>query len=161
METKKVLDTLNGKLPEINKKFENINLGGCGVFAYLLHTMLENKGVESKVVLINPHNFKMSFNHLKEQTNNSFDVNQFMEKVGYLVHLMVLIDNRYVDSTGVYDCLSLHPNSSFSNKTDNGEFPIGSLKNLIDCTNAWNDIFDRAQIPAIEKELEILVEEIL
>jgi hypothetical protein len=43
---------INQKLNRIRISVKNINLGGCGLFAYHMYDVLKNRGIESKILLL-------------------------------------------------------------------------------------------------------------
>lgn len=43
---------INTKLNRIRTQVKNINLGGCGLFAYHMHLTLKDRGIESKILLL-------------------------------------------------------------------------------------------------------------
>ena len=43
---------INSKLNRIRTQVKNINLGGCGLFAYHMYLALKDRGIESKILLL-------------------------------------------------------------------------------------------------------------
>jgi len=43
---------INSKLSRIRNQVKNINLGGCGLFAYHMYLSLKDRGIESKILLL-------------------------------------------------------------------------------------------------------------
>jgi hypothetical protein len=43
---------INSKLNRIRTQVKNINLGGCGLFAYHMYIALKDRGIESKILLL-------------------------------------------------------------------------------------------------------------
>jgi len=43
---------INNKLNRIRISVKNINLGGCGLFAYHMYDVLKNRGIKSEIILL-------------------------------------------------------------------------------------------------------------
>ena len=71
-------ETINTKILSIKISVKNINLGGCGLFAYHMFDVLKKKGIESEILLLGS----------KENP----------------IHIILnLYDGSYLDSNGIFE----------------------------------------------------------
>ncbi len=69
---------INQKLNRIRISVKNINLGGCGLFAYHMYDVLKNRGIKSEILLLG-------------STENPIHI------------ILKLEDGSYLDSRGIRD----------------------------------------------------------
>jgi hypothetical protein len=69
---------INNKLNRIRISVKNINLGGCGLFAYHMYDVLKNRGIKSEIILLG-------------STENPIHI------------ILKLQDGSYLDSRGIRD----------------------------------------------------------
>ena len=121
---------INQKLNRIRLSVKNINLGGCGLFAYHMYDVLKNRGIEPQILV-----FHYEGDGPKENP----------------IHIIVkLQDGSYLDSRGFFntqkDILKYFINFDISEMDGDKLFrlsPISKteLENML--TNVkWNKAFD-------------------
>jgi hypothetical protein len=80
---KMLLSELNENISRIDSKLPYIELGGCGIFSYLLHNKLKDKyGIESEIV------YQYG---LHENCEIQFS------------HILIKIDDKVIDNKGMYE----------------------------------------------------------
>lgn len=140
------------KFQEINARIENINNGGCGVFAESAFNMLSELGLKPKLVIIALDSVK-SLTKSCVSNKASFSYTPFH-------HIVIQINGKYLDSKGLYNNLS---------ETEHYKSGFGVVKGLpIDLLSewnkeefGWNPKFDREKnVEKIEDELFYVKEKI-
>jgi len=114
------------KIQEINKRYPNINYGGCGAFSYYLHQTLKKKyGQEVSIVYI----------PCEKTPENAFGVK--------FRHMMVSWKNWYIDNNGFY-----------SNHSKGIEISPRTLKAMIDVPHLWNSQFEKSNTESMIEDLK-------
>lgn len=155
---RKVIYQLEPALPSIHEKFPSINWGGCGVFANLLTTELDKLGVKYKIIWIgnNPNDKKQIKKIFKEKGDKVilWDFNEI--GIG-VAHFMVKIGRKFVDASGVYKSLN---DTEWWNYRLRCEVTKENLNSVSVSHLGWNNMFDRKQIPRVEREVKSLFKKI-
>lgn len=123
MDNTKVHDILKTKVAAINSELNNINAGGCGLFALEMHKALKEKGVKSSVVLVNRSGYdkqevdsliksaqqkgiNSSYQHLiKRKKRDGVRLPNMQNR-----HICVKVGNKLYDNNGIYkgEAISKH-----------------------------------------------------
>lgn len=108
---------INSKLNRIRISVKNINLGGCGLFAYHMYDVLKNRGIEPEILLLGS----------KENP----------------IHIIVkLHDGSYLDSRGIRDSKE-ELLKEFDGNSGCGLSIISKTELEVMLTNVkWNKAFD-------------------
>jgi len=105
---------INNKLNRIRISVKNINLGGCGLFAYHMYDVLKNRGIKSEIILLG-------------STENPIHI------------ILKLQDGSYLDSRGIRDTkeelLKEFDNNPLSTIS---KIKLGKMLNEV----KWNKAFD-------------------
>lgn len=139
----------------INKQVENINCGGCGVFAYLMGTALNKfDNCNTRVRVVSYSNKpKKDLNSLVPENRN--ETSEWNRNGVYFNHIVleVTLNNKVfnIDSNGIY-------------KDDNdtlidGSIPVHFIKRIVSGRRGWNSWFDRTDIPLIAKSIRKFTKE--
>lgn len=112
---------LNERLTKVDG-IPNVNCGGCAFVAFHIYNALKNKGFDTKYIIL----------------GEGDDI----------YHVMVLVDNYLVDSTGIYENTGQHPYFDYVRVCTliNEKELERRLKN-----HRWNPRFKTRYIPLIEK----------
>ncbi len=142
------LETL---LSTINKTFENINSGGCGHFGLMLGRKLETTGKKVSVICLQKIINKDDIEIIKKAYGVLPDeLKELNKNGGYLSHIMIKFENKYIDSTGIYE-KELHTQyKDFHIMTETSLDKLESWCN----TGDWVKIFDVKQLPKISRVLD-------
>lgn len=138
---------------EVGIQFENVNWGGCGVFAYYAHIFLARLGIHTKIRVVNmfgDEDDAPSIGEVFERMdawNEAYTISNFGENGLHFNHVVLeLEDGTLMDCMGEY-----HPDpDSFLYE---GDFPAPALRLIIGGYKGWNDHFDRTQIPGMVKAI--------
>jgi len=109
------------------QSIENINSGGCGIFAYLLSEQLSKYNVE--------------FQYCYMERSKS-DIINALEHNWVPYHIVIKIKNKYIDSKYILNRKSIMSKNVNINSMRIVNIDDKYLKNLID-TEDWNDMYDR------------------
>jgi hypothetical protein len=151
MEVDKVISVFS-ELSIIQKKFERINSGGCGVVALCISEELNKRNIKHDIVWIG--NFGSSAKDKKKldkviKGNSAPTLNDFNKTGVYLQHAMIRFNNFYfIDGSGVYEG---YQNTKHSYLEIVTKIETNVLKSLVDCPYGWNPMFDRQFIPKIKR----------
>lgn len=123
---------LERKISFLNRKYSNINYGGCGIFTYYLYKVLKYKyGVDVDVVYYpseTPPGLKPDY-----------DV--------YFTHILLEIKNIcIIDNNGLYSI-----NKSLS------KLSINKLEEMINIPLLWNNVFDHNDSISLIKDMEEII----
>lgn len=161
----KSLHTALEQLQTDMHNIENLNLGGCGVFAMYVCKELKNLGIDAEVVTATHEGcspsvveYRMKANNLKKKHRksayywdlNGLDRSHIGVRFKWGLHTFTYDSNaiRYARKTfGII-------NGNHGWKCD---YPFGQgmspkqIKPLVQDSEYWNDSFDRKQIPLVKK----------
>ena len=139
---------------DINNAAENINDGGCCVFAAKLGEQLSKFGKVSIRVIGYENEWGRNINDIREVVNDNFDVTEWQSNGVSFWH--VFIEFKYkrtlyqIDSTGVYNVNRGQTLVPKHNALLDGCFTIDEAKQFASTPKGWNRCFDRNKIPLIE-----------
>ena len=139
----------------INNQIEDINFGGCGVFAYLMGTALNKfENCEARVRIVNYRNKpKKEINSLVPKDKS--DPTNWNKKGVRFNHIILEIKLNgkvfLIDSNGLYED---------SDKIIEGSIPVHFIKRVVSRPKGWNDWFDRNLIPHMAKLIRKFTKEL-
>jgi hypothetical protein len=148
-----LFEVLKNDIPQVEERFDRINAGGCGVFALSLSDELNKKDIAHKIVWIGDalrnetEELHKKIHHIFE-SNENLTLDTFNNKGLYLSHVMVVIDGKYIDATGLYDGFS---QTSWLHRKVITEITNEQLRILADNEDGWNCSFDRELIPNVKE----------
>jgi hypothetical protein len=116
---------------DIANNIDNINCGGCGVFASLLAKKLPN----AKIAVFERHN----------------TVEELLENNEAMSHCMVEWDNKYIDGKIVVNKSEAF---QWNDVPFNGYINLSDLETLLQYKSTWNPTFNRNQIPKLQEIIE-------
>ncbi len=143
--TKQYIKNLETLLHCINSIFKNINAGGCGHFALMLGKKLKLEGHKVKVVCLQKFCENDDIEEIKkiyELAPN--DLKELNSKGAYLTHIMLKVNNYYIDSTGIYNNSNI-----YSNFEEAAQVDLNKLENWCN-SEGWVKTFDIAQLPKMK-----------
>ena len=130
----------------INGRVNDINYGGCGIFAEHLYLTLIKLKIKAELVVICPKAEAMDQRILTGQRSWGADA---------IGHILVRVDNKLFDSEGVYSShkkVGTYYQSGYSELSEKLTLPV--LKKWNGNPNQWNYRFNRKDIPVIKKEFK-------
>ena len=133
----RMLMYLDKKICTIECEINNINRGGCAVFANILGTKLDEIGIPYEIAFL----YTGDVEHLENNRNNTLGD---LLDVGFsLKHVMIKIHGKYVDSEGIVDhYLEIENWSECTEVIADKEM----LDHFAGHPNGWNQMFDRSDI---------------
>jgi hypothetical protein len=151
MKSAKLLSVLNG-LSIIEKKYSEVNCGGCGAVALYISDELNKRDIKHDIVWIGDSFFvnkKLIKSILKSNTNVT--LGEFNNNGIYLSHAMIRIrkglNYYFVDATGVYNGFK---NTEWKHRDILAKLKFEELKPLVDSADGWNEMFNRNDMPKIK-----------
>jgi len=142
MNKKELLSKYKKVIKKVNKKIEYINHGGCGVFALELGKQLKKHGIDFNYVMLFRSIDDDDKTYVQDLIKNNM-VRDFNFETEW-THIVIKVGKKYIDGEEVKKTLDK------VGLTMTEEF----LENLVGQEMYWNDMFDRNQIPKIQKILE-------
>lgn len=154
--TQSFLSNLTTALLTVNNKYTTINYGGCGAFAKILNDILLSKGYNVKYVMLSRHDSTIR-NINMNCSSCMLDVNIRNIADDAWDHIMLLVNGRLIDSTGIYSKVKEIP--EFENYKLSVPLPVKCFNTITSpkYNGMWNRKFQRSLIPDIEKELQTLI----
>lgn len=146
----------------IGKQFSRINVGGCGVFAYLLAKELCSIGIDAKVAWLDVYPqsdevVEVFNNLLNDSINNEINLHVLNANGIRCAHCMVLVDGHYIDGNGVVSKLVGKWERFYHTTTITWE----QLQPLAENKTGWNEMFDRKHIPKVKKNIKKVVKSLV
>lgn len=137
---------------------ENINCGGCGIFAYLVAEKLQNLGLD--VEIVTPvDSWSVAANRVRHRIKNPVDAHEWSDNGLSRAHLAV----RFKTKTGniyTYDSETLYKGGSLFGKRlyrTNRRFGTGltikETKAMCKRVEGWNREFNRTEVPEIRRKI--------
>lgn len=139
----------------INNQIEDINNGGCGVFAYLMGTALNKfENCEARVRVVNYWDKpETEINSLVPKDKS--DPKNWHENGVHFNHIIleVKLNNKVflIDSEGLYED---------SDRIIKGSIPVHFIKRVVSGPKGWNVWFNRNHIPHMAKLIRKFVKEL-
>lgn len=148
---RQTLDTLGRR---INKWYPKINNGGCCVFAGIVGNELQKRGIETNIIVgAYGASEAQDIDQIRARVNKSGDVGEWNANGVYFNHVGVEFfhdgDGFHYDTDGVHYADSklkhwvLYP----------GRLTVEEAILLSQHREAWNEEFDRAQIPSLRRHI--------
>jgi len=147
--TKSFKTKLDKTMKKLDKLYNTINCGGCGIFASELGNVLKQKGLNVKYLLVLKYKPHVEIAQRYARENKILDLNNL-----HWGHVMVLVDKKLVDSEGVFN--KLNERFKSGRKYYGVELPEVTLNEWLTpkYESNWNRTFDRGKlVPKIKKEL--------
>jgi len=141
-----IIKYLNTELPKINSTINNINAGGCGVFASILGERLEKLGFKPKYVLLTSKSYN-KVNYGRKYIKDNKDV-KIWELDEYITasHVVVSLSGYYIDSSG---CHKIGKEDWYCDKKrlkKGIDINLDTLKRFCDDESYWNTEFAKYKI---------------
>jgi hypothetical protein len=149
------LKQLVSEYQDINFKVQNLNRGGCGIFAEHLYITLKKMGYKPRIVCLTRDK-----EQLKEFVQlNTTDCSDFYNlSIG---HVVIMINGKLIDSRGIHNTVDECWSSRFLNqKYYKLTIRFDLLRTWNNDRYFWNNSFDRKNIKTIEKRLKNCYEKI-
>ena len=127
VEMDELMTSIDIGLKDINSRIPDINEGGCGIFATLLHDELVQLGMMTHAVVFND-----------------------MLPVWQVYHVALKHDGYYFDSDGVHKVMNNY------NYAIESLMPMDVLHSEAGDSSLWHDGFNRELIPDLKKEIRTL-----
>ena len=144
--TEQIISTLVSEFQKINNSHRYINRGGCGIFAEFAYRSLVKIGLKPKLAVITRQG--MSKTEVKMNLRNNSGAYEIP-----FSHIVLVLDKKYIDSTGAYDDYK-----SITRLYEDHLCVVGMDIDHLSDWNAdpynWNNMFDRKQIPSIKKKIK-------
>ena len=155
----KLVEALEKLGAEVSENVEQLNCGGCGVYAWLVAKALTKLGLKTEVVATNMGWFKkpdeIDLNALRAQLaegNMSLKTKRHWEMLGAEfahVGVRLKVGKKYY----VADANAVNPGKTrlASYKVYKGAYTLEEAEAFAKEARGWNSWFDRKQIPTIRK----------
>lgn len=138
--TKDRAELLHKLLIKVNKEIEDINSGGCGLFAYYLSGLLAEKGYRSEIICLDRQYSECARNH---RSNLRSIARRDKNSTFIYTHICVKIGNYLIDSDTLEESRKKHV-FSFGDQVL-GKISRNDLKFLNSLKDQWNIFYDRSQ----------------
>lgn len=130
---------------DINHKVQNLNRGGCGVFAEQLYITLKKMGYKPKIVVLTRDKKSLAMFAMLKTSNTDVPLSV---SIG---HVAIQLKGKLIDSKGIHNTIqecwwSHYPFSKLP-------ISLELLKIWNSDNDFWNNCFDRKNIKTIEKKL--------
>lgn len=139
-----LLNHLENELPKIGQKIEDINYGGCGMFAYYLSLELTKRNIKHNILWLGEYDYEMTdeevmdkFYDVLETTGDSPVLYDFHRLEFDMNHIVIEVDAHYIDCEGVFA-----DTFYFQCGRDLGYISKKQLKSFVK-NGGWNDIYDQ------------------
>lgn len=139
----------------VGKKINNLNCGGCGVFAVELYKRLKGLelGVEPQLwILSSWSSTEERYREIREMLRAkgvTRTLGKFNDYGWYLRHVIVEFAGGWFDGTGFYQNFeSLNDNWGCKNAF---KIEFEDIETMVSDPSGWNDRFDREEIPEMRK----------
>lgn len=143
--TKQYVKNLETLLHCINSIFKNINAGGCGHFALMLGKKLEAEGHNVSVVCLQKFCQTDDIEEIKRVYELApDDLEELNSKGAYLTHIMLKVDDYFIDSTGIYNDTLKYPDFQQAAQVN-----LNKLESWCN-SEGWNTMFDLEQLPKMQ-----------
>ena len=159
---------LGNQIPKINMKYDNVNRGGCGVFANIFHKELKRIGIDSEIILMDYKstvaNYQNKLTHeLKEKINSTCNTTNDLNKNFNIqvCHIILKISDKrfpeqyYLDSSGISTDIKVICDYYEPLLTLTPEV----LDRMASVPDGWNYMFNRDQIYYIECDINQMINE--
>jgi len=155
MKTYKVANELYKNYRKINSEIDNINAGGCGVFAEHLYNTLKRLGLKPKLGVVTNSIKGINYRIKVWEMFGKDRYDLYGYHYGVVEHIVVILEDKLlVDSTGVYSHIKQHRDNYYHDKRLSKKLNLKVLKNWNKKGSFWNDEFDRDNERAIEDKLD-------
>jgi hypothetical protein len=144
----------------MNKKYPNINRGGCGIFAVHIAKRLQNI-VPVRIVVCDY--YKQDLDKIRDNVFNQYNLSDWNNADISFVHLVVEFEYNgieyHYDTDGVrlkqdeWDADD-YPFSGYP--FCDGSFTIEEISSFVARSDGWNPTFNRKEIPLIERKVKNL-----
>ncbi len=137
-------------LRDTESKFECINLGGCGVAAYILARQLQ-KVSEPKIIVsgYGKHDIDVARLKVSENTTHQWNAQNI-----HFNHVWVEFKINHlwygIDSSGLQTRAKMHKEHGTPYK---GSLTLTEMRKLVSTRTGWNSSFDRQQIAPMKRFL--------
>lgn len=148
-------NTIGELARSVGNEINNLNRGGCGVFAVELYKRLKGLelGVEPQLwILSSWSSTEERYREIREMlraNNTRRTLGQFNDYDWYLSHVVVEFAGGWFDGTGFYrDFESLNGNWGCRNAF---KIEFEDMETMVSDPSGWNDTFDREEIPEMRE----------
>ncbi len=108
----------------LNDKIPTLNQGGCGIFAEEAYNLFKMAGFNVSLAVVTPQSQAVLVN-TNMQNNASLSETPFY-------HIVLVIEDKFIDSNGIWDCVD--------DMYDYRKFNCTAIKGLtIDLLKVWNN----------------------
>ena len=146
---------------------DNINRGGCGIFAVALCEELHKQGFTDAKIRTYNYDFRPVYNHPRpnlseierELAANGCDarnMSNWRDAGAFFVHIVVEFNGRFWDSEG---SVAVENGARWNRMyvLDEGHISLDNMRGMVDDPYGWNTIFDRGDIPKLRKTLKMML----
>lgn len=150
--TKERAELLHKLLIKIDEKIEDINSGGCGIFAYYLSGLLAEKGYRTEIICLDRQYSECARNHRRNL--RSIAIRDKKSSFIY-THICLKVGNYLIDCEALEEIRKKHV-FSFGFQVL-GKISRNDLKFLNSLKDQWNIYYDRSQNQRLSRLLRCAV----
>jgi len=157
-----ILEYLNENLRRlVGERFIGVNVGGCGVFAYLLARELQAVGIEFTIAWLESdttdERFFEAISNAKKNNGGNYTLRDLNSEGIWCSHVMLMVGDKLVDCKGTFDNMN---DAGWWNRVQVNGMELNDLRQLAMNEEGWNTSFDREQIPEMEKSIRNIVQDL-
>ena len=140
---------------------ENVNRGGCGVFAVILCEELHRQGFTDAKIRAYNYDYldeadQPNLCEVEKNCDDPSNMHEWREYGASFVHIVVEFDGRLWDCNGSVAV----ENGKRWNKSfvlNDGHVSLDAMRKMADKKEGWNFYFDRNQIPTMKKIVKMML----
>lgn len=152
-----IIDKLNDLAWKADTQINDLNSGGCAVFAYEVAKKLKEQGIDAVgVVAMSSFSLDDDWPNVSDVRNRLYDVSDAEEWYDNgVIFSHVGVEFELDGMKYHYDSSGVQPVQPWLNRQDwkvlDGRLEIDDLKALADVPSNWNTWFNRNQIPKMQQ----------
>ncbi|WP_286850632.1 MULTISPECIES: hypothetical protein [Sphingobacterium] len=150
--TRRKAVALHTLLKTVKQRIENINSGGCGVFAYYLSEFLSTKGYSSRIICLD---MEFDRHDAKHHSNMQAIANRDKKSSFAYDHFGLRVGNYYIDSENLVRSEELPV--IYRHYKPLGTISRSDLNFLNSLDDKWNHRYDRSQNELMKRLLYAVV----
>lgn len=146
--TRRQAENLNASLKAVKQRIDNINSGGCGVFAYYLSEFFSKKGYNSQIICLD---MEFDRHHAEYHSNMRAIANRDKTSSFVYDHFGLQVGDYFIDANIMVKSRDLPPIYGHFKRL--GTMSRNDLKFLISLDDKWHHLYDRSQNQLLKRML--------
>ena len=150
-----MLDNINSIVQKLDNTIDNINCGGCCVFAESLFPYMTELGLTPKIKLLDHcWNDNRGLSEIRQNVDDNLSYSDWCRNGVAFAH--IVIEFKYYDELYIVDSTGVVLACDFDAKNctiRDGAFSYEEARSFSEESNGWNPWFSRSDIKKIKKGL--------